>query len=80
MTASEKKRTKVFVSYSHEDALWLNRLKVHMKPLIRAGLVDFWDDTKIQPGTDWKSSIREAISSAGVAILLKGALYGTLPI
>jgi formylglycine-generating enzyme required for sulfatase activity len=73
MTSSEKKRTKVFVSYSHEDAPWLNRLKVHMKPLIRDGLVDFWDDTKIRPGMDWKSSIREAISSASVAILLISA-------
>jgi sulfatase modifying factor 1 len=73
MTASEKKRTKVFVSYSHEDVLWLNRLKVHMQPLIRGGLVDFWDDTKIQPGMDWRDAIREAIGSAKVAILLVSA-------
>jgi hypothetical protein len=71
--AAEKKRTKVFVSCSHEDASWLNRLKVHMQPLIRGGLVDFWDDTKIQPGMDWRSSICEAISSASVAILLISA-------
>ena len=73
MTASEEKRTKVFVSYSHEDAPWLNRLKIHMEPLIRDGLVDFWDDARIRPGMDWRSSIREAISSASVAILLISA-------
>jgi hypothetical protein len=73
MTASEKKRTKVFVSYSHEDVLWLNRLKVHMQPLIWDGLVDFWDDTEIQPGMDWRAAIREAIGSAKVAILLISA-------
>jgi hypothetical protein len=67
MTESDRKRTKVFVSYSHEDALWLNRLKVHMQPLIRGGLVDFWDDTKIQAGMDWRAAIREAIGSARVA-------------
>jgi TIR domain len=75
MTASEKKRTKVFVSYSHEDALWVERLKVHMKPLVRDGLVDFWDDTKIQPGMDWRAAIREAIGSTKVAILLISADY-----
>jgi flagellar biosynthesis GTPase FlhF len=73
MASSEKKRTKVFVSYSHEDSVWLERLKVHMEPLIRDGLVDFWDDTKIQPGMDWQSSIREAIGSSSVAILLISA-------
>jgi formylglycine-generating enzyme required for sulfatase activity len=73
MTSSERKRTKVFVSYSHEDAPWLNRLKVHIQPLIRDGLVDFWDDTKIQPGMDLTSSISEAINSASVAILLISA-------
>ena len=35
----------IFVSYSHRDRKWLERLQVHLKPLVRAGNIDLWDDT-----------------------------------
>jgi len=41
--------TPVFVSYSHRDKKWLERLQVHLKPLARAGNIDLWDDTRILP-------------------------------
>jgi hypothetical protein len=67
-------RTRIFISYSHkEDPKWLDRLKVHLTPLERQGLVDRWDDTKIQPGTGWKESIQQALDSATVAVLLVSA-------
>jgi TIR domain len=66
-------RTKVFVSYSHADEVWLKRLQIHLKPLHRQGLVDLWDDTRIAPGQKWKFEIGSAINSAAVAILLVSA-------
>jgi hypothetical protein len=66
-------RIKVFVSYSHKDANWLNRLRVHLKPLERAGAIELWDDKKIQPGTRWRDEIRKAIDSARIAVLLISA-------
>ena len=66
-------RTKVFISYSHADKEWLERLKRHLKPLVREGNLDCWDDTHIRPGDDWKQEIQNALDTAQVAVLLISA-------
>lgn len=60
----------VFVSYSHADAKWLKRLRVHLKPLERYGTIDLWDDTRITPGKQWRDEVREALGRAKAAVLL----------
>ena len=69
-------RTKVFISYCHNDKEWLQRLQVHLKPLIREGL-EMLDDTQIKPGPKWVGEIRNALDSASVAILLMTADFLT---
>jgi hypothetical protein len=64
---------KVFVSYSHRDRRWVNRLLVHLKPLERAGYLDVWEDSRITPGSAWKDEIDEALKSAQIAVLLVSA-------
>jgi TIR domain len=66
-------RATVFISYSHEDRKWLDRLSVHLRPLERAGFLDVWDDEKIKPGMLWKDKISDALKVARVAILLVSA-------
>jgi hypothetical protein len=63
----------VFVSYSHKDAEWLERVRVHLRPLERQGLLKLWDDTRIQPGTRWLEEIEEHLEAASSAILLVSA-------
>ena len=63
-------RNKVFISYSHVDQKWLNRLLVHLKPLERAGITDVWVDTLIDPGKKWLAEIQDALTVTKVAILL----------
>jgi hypothetical protein len=67
----EQIRDKVFVSYSHEDKDFLIGVKKHFKPFLNQ--IDFWDDSKIEPGQKWKEEIRNAISETKVAIILLSA-------
>ncbi len=66
-------RNTVFISYSHRDARWLNRLRVHLRPLERNYAIEIWDDTRMSPGSNWRQAIANAISSVKVGILLISA-------
>lgn len=64
----ENIRDSVFISYSHFDEKHLKDVKRHFKPFLNK--INFWDDTNIEPGQEWKKEIEKAISKAKVAILL----------
>lgn len=63
----------VFISYAHEDSKWLDRLKVHFRPLVRRAQLDLWDDSRIGPGEAWHTEISKAIARASVAIPMVSA-------
>lgn len=63
----------IFISYSHKDSKYLDRLRVHLKPLEKKGLIELWDDTKIQTGDLWRKEILIALENAAIAILLISA-------
>ena len=63
----------VFVSYSHRDKQWLDRLQVHLRPLARGGDLELWDDTRLDPGDQWRVAIRGAIEQAAASVLLISA-------
>jgi len=60
----------VFISYSHKDEDWKDRLVSHLGVLQHEGLLDQWDDRRIDAGEDWEKEIEEAMAKASVAILL----------
>jgi len=66
----EPQGPQVFISYSHRDKKWLDRLQVHLAPLLQNGGITVWADTQIRPGQEWKSEIESAMAAARVAVLL----------
>ena len=67
------KGKKIFISYSHKDHSYVERLMVHLKPLEKQGLIDPWVDTRLLAGDKWKKEIEKALKSAKVGILLISA-------
>lgn len=60
----------VFISYSHKDEAWKDRLVSHLGVLQQEGLLDIWEDRRIVAGVDWYPEIQKAIDTASVAILM----------
>jgi serine/threonine protein kinase len=69
----------VFVSYSHVDEAWKDRVAQHVGVLQFEGALELWDDRRIAPGEDWHASIQRTLESARVALLLVSASSLTSP-
>lgn len=69
------KRKHVFISYSHVDEKWLKEIRIYLKSLEDTGMVDFWDDRRIEPGSERRKEMQVAIARARVALLLISADY-----
>ena len=63
-------RQTIFISYSREDAQWLQLLRKFLNVLEREGVITFWDDSSIKAGDPWEESIRKALDNACAAVLL----------
>lgn len=63
----------VFVSYSHTDVKWVDRLKVHLKPVVRNGEISLWSDDSIKPSELWRDEISGALAGASAAVLVVSA-------
>ena len=65
----------VFISYSHRDEEWKDRLLPQIKALEQADRVTVWDDRKISGGEQWYDEIEQAMADAAVAVCLISADY-----
>lgn len=60
----------VFISYSHKDEEWKDRLVAHLGVAQQQGLLFAWEDRLIGGGEDWYTKIQDAMNAASVAVLL----------
>src|SRR4029077_18697502 len=70
-------RPTVFISYSHKDKVWLERLVTHLGVSAQAGMLEIWDDRRIGAGSEWLASLERTIDTAHAAILLISADFLT---
>lgn len=68
-----KKDKSVFISYSHNDRSYVDRLRIHLKPIEKKYNILIWDDSKLKPGENWKDSIVKKLESASVVLLIVSA-------
>ncbi|HET6253438.1 MAG TPA: COR domain-containing protein [Puia sp.] len=73
--AVKPQKRKVFLSYSHKDEDFKDKLDVHLAPLKRSESIDVWNDRKIGPGQNWDATIRREIEEADIILLLISANF-----
>lgn len=61
---------KIFICYAHEDEALLIRLKTHLNPLERQGLIKIWYDQEIGAGSEWEREISQRLNQAQIILLL----------
>jgi tetratricopeptide (TPR) repeat protein len=66
-------RPTVFISYSHLDETWKDRVVKHLKVLEPGGVLEVWHDRHIAGGDDWLAKIQEAMDRSSLAVLLISA-------
>lgn len=63
----------VFISYSHKDELWKDRLVEHLGVQQEQGLLEIWEDRQLPAGAHWHEGIQTALKSASIFVLLISA-------
>ena len=61
---------KIFISYSHKDEKWKERLVSHLEVLEIEGYFTLWDDSKIDFGDNWFHKIEKELNEARIVMLM----------
>ncbi len=64
---------KAFVSYSHKDMEYLDKLRAALSPLVRLDKLVLWDDRAIDAGEDWNKVIFQQLTEADLVLCLVSA-------
>jgi len=70
MCAQSAPQVRLFVSYAHEDNIWLMELKRNIGYLINSGMVGAFSDTDLQAGDEWEAEISKYLRESDIFIPL----------
>lgn len=65
----------VFISYSHKDKEWKERLIPHLNALIRQRYITLWYDNMILPGAEIDAAVLKALHESQIVLLLISSDY-----
>jgi tetratricopeptide (TPR) repeat protein len=68
--SSDKGPVSIFISYSHKDERFRERIVSQLLILQRQGLIEAWSDRQISPGTEWAEDIDQHLLEARLVLLL----------
>lgn len=60
----------IFISYAHRDEDFKDELVTMLAGLQRRGVIDAWQDRRVEAGDEWRASIEAAMNDCELAILL----------
>jgi|GEM_PF-693125 len=66
-------RNKILISYSRKDTRWVDRLSIHLSPLINAELIELLEvseDLKILTDKSWLNKFQKTLAISKVVVLL----------
>jgi hypothetical protein len=61
---------KIFISYSHRDEKFKDELVMMLIPLQNHGVIEIWQDRRIEEGEEWYQAIKDAMTTCDLALLL----------
>lgn len=65
----------VFISYSHKDEAWKDKLLPQFNQLQMADVLRVWDDRQIKQGEDWYARIKHVLDETEYAVCLISANF-----
>lgn len=75
MDAHTVNKPSIFISYSHKDFEWKERLEPHLRILEKANHITIWDDKKIDRDGKYFDKIKEIINKSAVTVCLISSDY-----
>jgi internalin A len=69
--SKSKYNNSIFISYSHCDEYWLEKVLKNLKVLKKEGyVIDIWSDKQIKASQNWRDEIYKSLNKAKIGILL----------
>ncbi len=64
---------RLFISYAREDVDYVKNFEKFIQPLVNQGLLETWNDSKIEPGQMWEREIEHNLCTSDIILFMVSA-------